>query len=60
MENIHKTKCIQKATLESGLRIRTTIQESLYRKAWFAGLYIASLLCLSVTGASVRWMLYYL
>jgi len=30
---------------------------SLNKKAWFTGLYVASLFSLTATGASVRWML---
>lgn len=58
MDNIYKTEHTESMARNSEDRRTTTFQNSNNKKVWFAGLYIASLLCLTVTGASVRWMLY--
>ncbi len=58
MDNIYMTQHTESMAQKSEDRRTTTFQNSSNKKAWFAGLYIASLFCLTVTGASVRLMLY--
>jgi hypothetical protein len=57
MENIYTIKRMENVTLKPVVRSATKFNDLLNKQAWFAGLYIASLFCLTVTGATVRWML---
>lgn len=38
-------------------RMKPIVRDALNKQVWFAGLYIASLIFLTATGASVRWVL---
>jgi len=59
ISNPYTAKCIEieDVALRSESRSGSRFPKTLNKQTWFVGLYLSSLLCLSVTGASVRWIL---
>ncbi len=57
MNDKYTTKRIENMVVRSEVRRDTNLRDALNKQAWFVGLYITSLFCLTATGASVRWML---
>lgn len=57
IDNIYTTTHIENVVLKLAARNGTTLRDAPNKQVWFVGLYIASLVCLTATGASVRWML---
>ncbi len=59
ISNHYTAKCIEieDVALRSESRSSTRFPKALNKQTWFVGLYLSSLFCLTVTGASVRWIL---